>query len=317
MRAKRDGRLVPVLFLVGAMLCFGTVPIYLRLLRDHVDKWTVNAFRYSVGALFWLPCVVVLSRRRKREQASAGRSVWRDALGVAAVNLAGQVGWGAAPYYVDAPTIGFAIRLSFLFAALFGFLCIRQERLLGRRPLFWVGATLCVVGVTAMFLPRLGSGSGDRERQLVGVAILVGTAACWGAYAVGVQRLLGGYPVRLAFGVISLYTTAGLVVLMILRGEPMALAGLSATLWACLVGSAFLGIAFGHVLYYRALHGLGSVVSSGMLMGQPFITLTAAAIVLGETLAPAELGGGLGVVLGGVLLVAAKAQTERRSPAPR
>ena len=53
----------------------------------------------------------------------------------------------------------------------------------------------------------------------------------------GVRRCLAGYPLRLAFGVISLYTTAGLVVLMLVFGRYGALASLPARVWVLLVVS--------------------------------------------------------------------------------
>jgi drug/metabolite transporter (DMT)-like permease len=255
---------------------------------------------------------VLLSRRHKAEHERAGRNVWRDALFPALLNLMGQVGWGAAPYYVEASTIAFAVRLSFLFSILFGFLLIREERLLARRTLFWAGAALGVGGMATMFVPRL---TGERAGLWPGMAILLWTTACWGAYTVCIRRCMAAYPVRLTFGVISLYTTAALIVLMLLFGDARSLGTLPGNVLVCIVISALLGVAFGHVLLYRAIHGLGPVVASGMLMATPLITLTGAAAVLGEKMSSVELRGGLGVVLGGVLLVLAKVQAQRKRAA--
>ncbi len=299
---------------LGAVCCFGGVPIFLRLLSPHVDKWTVNGVRYSFAAAFWFPWVLVLLGRHKEELRADGRNIWLDALPLAAVNLGGQVGWGAAPYFIDASTIGFTIRLTFFFAILFGFLLIPEERRLARRPLFWLGAALCLAGAAALFLPKMmAAEQGERRQSLIGIAILVGSSVCWGLYAVGVRKRLARYPVRLAFGVIALYTTAGLLVLMVLFGDASALGRIGAKLWACLIVSALLGVTFGHVLLYRAIHGLGPVVTSGLAMVQPLVTFTAAHIVLGEEMVSTALAGGMTIIAGGVLLVLAKARTDRRS----
>ncbi len=77
------------------------------------------------------------------------------------------------------------------------------------------------------------------------------------------------------------------------------------------INSALVGIAFGHVLYYRGIHRLGPVVSSGIMLATPFVTYLGAAVFLGERLSGMELFGGLLVVAGGALLVASRAQIER------
>ncbi|MBL7224255.1 MAG: DMT family transporter [Candidatus Brocadiae bacterium] len=297
-----------LLCLCAALLCFGVVPIFLRSFIDDIDKWTLNAVRYSVGAVFWLPAVVLLRRRLRAQHIEAGRSVWLDALLPAGINILSQVGWGACPYYVSASTIGFVVRLSFLFSILFGFLCLREERPLARQPAFWAGAALCVTGVAIMFVPRL---TGARADLWPGMAILVGTTVCWGAYTVCIRRCMAAYPVRLTFGVISLYTTAALVVLMLINGEPSAVLSLRAKTLALIILSALLGVAFGHVLLYRAVHALGPIVSSGALMVTPLITLAGAALVLGEEPSAIELVGGFVVVGGGAALVMGKARASR------
>jgi len=300
-------RSIAVLCLVAALVGFGVIPIFLRSLTRHLDAWTVNAVRYSTAALFWLPFVVMLERKRKAAASPPRRSVWRDALVPSAVNLGGQVGWALCPYFVEASTIGFVIRMSFLFTILFGFLLIPAERLLAGNRYFLLGAGVCVLGVGMMFLAKLRT---EGRSSLPGMGILLGTAVFWGAYAVSIRRYMRGYSLRLSFGVISLYTAAALVVLMLLLGDYAALGGAGGRVWLLLIASGFIGIAFSHVLYYRGIHRLGPVVSSGILMATPFVTLTGAFLILKETMTPIQWLGGLSVVAGGVLLVKAKAQIE-------
>lgn len=333
---------------MAAMLGFGTIPIFLRHFADVLDPWTVNGIRYSVGAVFWLPFVLLLQRRSELDRGKARaavsegttdpdaaleesvevpgdnpgeplpgellaaaettKNVWRDALVPAVVNIIGQAGFGICPYFVLASTLGFVTRLSFLFTIMFGFACLAEERRLAGKPAFWVGATVSLFGVLLMFLEKLLEGGRD---SLFGLALIVATAVAWGGYSVSVRLYMARYPVRQSFGVISLYTSAALVLLMILFGRRGDLAKIDAFLWANLMGSALVGIAFGHVLYYRGIHRLGPVVSSGIMLGTPFVTYLGAALFLGERLSGTELFGGLLVVAGGALLVAARAQIER------
>lgn len=316
MTHSHDSRLLAVLCLAGAMLCWGVIPIFLRFFinNEGMEPWAVNAVRYLVGTLFWVPVVVVLARRGQ-DGAAGGRSIWRDALVPSAINVMAQATYGISPAYASAPTIGFVLRLSFLFTLLFGLIFVREERRLVRRPTFPLGVLLCLGGVVAMFAEELSSRGGA---SATGMAILILSTVGWGGYAVSVRKYTAGYSARLGFGVISLYTTAGLVVLALVFGRPASLGDAGGAVWAALVVSSFLGVTLGHVLYYRAIHRLGPVVSVGVLLAQPFVTEAGAALFLGETLTGMQTVGGVAVVGGGALLLAAEAGLPpgARPPAP-
>lgn len=309
MRQVGEGKVAALASLVAATLSFGVIPVFLKHFAQFLDPWTVNGVRYSVGALFWLPFLLILDRTPTACSAhDPQRNVWRDAIVPSVVNVIGQAAFGVSPYYVPAATIGFVLRLSFLFTILFGFAVIAEERLLARRPAFWLGTALSLGGIVAMFVDELRWG----VASWVGLVIMVVTAVAWGAYSVTVRYYLAAYPARQSFGVISIYTSAALVALMLGVGDAGALGRIGPGLWASLMISALIGIAFGHVLYYRGIHRLGPVVASGIMLITPFVTYLAAAIVLGERLSATEWLGGVLVILGGGLLVLARGQIESR-----
>lgn len=296
----------------GAALCYGSTPVFLRYFAGHLDPWTVNGLRYTTGALFWLPFVVLLLRRPAPAGAPPRISVWKAALLPAAVNIAAQITWGLSPYYVEATVIGFVYKLHFLVTILLGFLVIPAERPLARRPSFHVGAAVCVGGTALMFLPGL---RGAGEQSLLGMTLLLTTATLFGSYSVVVRRCMAGYPAVLSFGVVSLYTAGPLLALLFILGDYGQLAAVSPWLAAGVMLSAISGIAFAHVLYYHAIHGLGAIVSTGLLMATPFVTQLGAMLLLGEQLAPVQLAGGLALVAGSVLLL--WAQSHAAAPPPR
>lgn len=317
MHPVRRETTIAVLCGVAAMLCFSSVPVFLRHLTAYLDAWCVNAVRYGTAAVFWFPFVVVLGRRQRLQAARPRRSVWLAALVPAVCNLLGQIGWANSPYYIEASTIGFVIRCSFLFTLVLGLIFIPSERGLVRRRLFLVGAATSIAGVFLMYVERLAAAGAATGDEATGLAIIVGTSIGWAAYAVSVRRFLRGYPLRLAFGVVSLYTAAGLVVLMLLLGDYRQFADVSGREWVLLIGSAMLGITFGHVLYHRGIHGVGPVVASGITLVGPFFTYAVAATVLGETMTPVQLLGGLTVVAGGFALIRARAQADHdEAPQP-
>lgn len=122
--------------------------------------------------------------------------------------------------------------------------------------------------------------------------------------------VMAAYPARQSFGVISIYSSAALVALMFAFGRCEDLLHLTPDLWGLLLVSALIGIAFGHILYYRGIHRLGPVVANGITLVTPFVTYLAAVLILDERLSGVELLGGLLVVVGGGLLVFARGQVE-------
>lgn len=289
-------------FLLAAIFSFASVPLFLKYFTGILDAWTVNGVRYGVAAVFWLP--LVLATHSKTE---AGRNVWRAALLPALVNTAAQIGWALAPYHNDAGFIGFTIRSSFLFSTVFGFWLLPGERATVRRPAFWLGAAAIGVGIVAMYRAGLDRGG----TSPLGLLILVCTAVGWGVYGVLVRRCMSGFGVRLSFGVVSLYTAVALGVLMLIVGDWGRLADVAARDWSLLIVSALVGIALSHVLLYRAIHGLGPVLTEGGMAVQPFMTALGAAVLLRERLSAGQWVGGAILAAGCLVLVSLKRNAGR------
>jgi drug/metabolite transporter (DMT)-like permease len=288
--------------LACAMVIWALVPLVLKLLTRSADAWTVNGLRYLFSLLFWLPVVV-----RHQRAAGASRRIWRDAAVPAACHLLGQIGWGLAPYHNDASVMNFVSRLSFLFAILFGFWLVADERRLARRPLFWAGAAVTATGVLAMF----AGGTSSRSTSPTGLSILVWTSLCWGLYSVTVRRRMQEYSPQLGFGVVSLLVAPGLILLMFALGDWRAMFRLRPVDWLMIAGSAWVAISMGHVLYYRSVRAFGPVVSEGGMAVIPFVTALSAHAWLGERLGALQWAGGCLLVLSTVLLLGAKLRAAR------
>jgi drug/metabolite transporter (DMT)-like permease len=276
-----------------SVLVFGVVPILLKYFTGHIDGWTANGVRYGVSALLWLPFVL-----RNRQNVPAARNPWRDALVPSAINIAGQCTWGWSPYFNDASVLGFITRSSFLFAIVFGFWVLRAERPLAHRPGFWLGVAGTGAGVILMYAGGVGRGS----TTPAGLLLLLLTSAAWGGYAVTVGKYMQGYSVRLAFGIVSIYTTAGLLPLMFLFGDTRQLGGLDSMQWIMLVVSGWLGVALGHILIFRVIQGLGPIVLNAGQSVTPFATALLALAFLGERLSMTQWIGG-SVLIGSCMLV--------------
>jgi drug/metabolite transporter (DMT)-like permease len=303
----RGSELQGALCLLVAVFCFASVPLFLRYLTrfPEVDAWTVNAIRYGVATVFWLPFIVQRTIRRPAE-----RKVWKDAILASAVNVVGQIGWALGAYYNEAGVIAFVVRSSFFFAIVYSVILLPREREIVRRPRFWVGAIGIVLGIVFMFGHAFRSG----KSSPLGLLILLGTAAAWGMYGVLVKRNLGEYDERVSFAVNSIYTTGVLVIAMFLFGNWRALGSVPGQVWGLLVVSAFAGIVFAHILLYRGIHTLGPLVAQGASCVQPFLTALGAWIFLKEVLGLWQWAGGYALIGSCVILLSLR--VKRRSGLP-
>lgn len=292
-----------ILPLAACILIFASVPIFLKTFTDDLDAWTVNGFRYGCAAMIWAPYVLL----QRGGYTRGDRTVWKDAFWPSLANIAAQSGWALAPYYNDASVISFIIRCAFGFTILFGFLLLHEERSLVKRPIFWLGSCGIIGGVLGMYW----GGIQVHNMTPTGVAILVVNAACWGLYAVMIKKHLQPYPARLSFGVISLYTASGLIVMAVGLGDLQEMTTVSVGTYGWMILSAVLGIAIGQVLLYRAIYAVGPVVTEGAFSLVPFVAALAAYMVLGERLSGLQWTAGIVLALSSLALLLAKVPPTR------
>ncbi len=293
----------PLIALASAILIWACVPLLLKYFTPLLDAWTMNGMRYLFSALFWLPYVLA-----HRKEVPTGRNIWRDAAWPAMAGIVGQTFFGLSPYFNNATIINFVSRSDFLFTAILGFMLLPKERPLARSGIFWFGFLAIVLGLLAMYRGGIGTPSTSE----LGMAILVATSAFWGLYAVLVGRCMQGYSVRLSFGVISLYVTSGLLVIMLVFGHAGNLLKLDWLRWFLLWLSGISGIALGHVFFYRAIKTLGPIVSEGGLLFIPFTTTLMAFPLLHERMGRLQWLGGITLVLGCLFLILAKRRIRGR-----
>lgn len=300
---KRPLDTFAVLCLAGATVSWGAAPVMLQALVPYVhDGFTTNLVRYPLACLFYLPLLVGALRRGK------GGRFWLTALLPAAVNLVGQTLWGIAPYHhLSAGVIAFLLRMAGIWGILGAFWLFPDERGLARRPVFWLGAALALLGFIIMSWARVievGRAGWD------GLLIMFLCGICYGMYGVTVRYVMGDLNPLFVFGVVGTYTSIGLVAMAPL-GKPSVLLHLPALPWILMVVSAVTGITLAHGLYYAAVQRIGAAISTLMLSVTPFVSICGAALFLGERFAPAQWIGGSILVLGAAVAMRAQQQVPR------
>ncbi len=286
------------------LLAWSSVPLFLRYFTGYLDGWTTNGWRYGVSALLWAPLLLWHASRR-----SLPVGIFRAAIVPAAVNTLGQCFFAWAPYYIQPGLMTFMLRLQIIFIALGAYLLFPTERRLIRTKRYW----LCVLVVfggsvgTALFgsAPKTGG-------TLFGVVLAVTAGMLFGAYVLGVRYYLSQYSPILSFAVISQYTAACLISVMLLLGERHGVKAweMPWTRFALLLVAGLIGIALSHASYYAAMARLSVGVASAVILLQPFLTSAGSSILFEEVLTPLQWASGATAMLGAFLMILLRQRLE-------
>ena len=286
---------VGTLSITSALICWSSVPLFLKYFTHYIDSWTANGIRYPLAMLIWLPWLVRLARR-----GGHSRRFYLRAMVPAGVNLACQTLWAMAPYYIDPGLMSFVVRLNVIWAIIGAMLLFPEERGLLGSIRFWVGIVLGLVGFAIM---GYYGGVLQGGATAVGILITAASSVGWGMYGVTVRWAMRGVDPREAFALIGGCTAAGTLILMATfghAGDALAMPWRSMLL---LVMSAMVGIAAAHVLFYAAMARLGVTLCSGLMLLVPFATSAGSWWLYGEQMRQAQWFGGIGLVAGAVVLI--------------
>lgn len=296
--------IVGTLAVVGALIGWSIGPIYIKLLSRHLDFWTQNALRYGVASLFWLPFMIfwIYSGRFNRRIFVLG-------IVPSVANVIMQSFWALAFYHVNPAFMSLLVKSSVLWVALFSIFLFRPERGLLRSRRFWAGMVLSVAGVFGVVTAR---GDFAVEGSFWGIVIASAAAFFWAIYTVSVKYYCHNIDARHSFAVISLYTTAGLLVLAVLFGDMGQCAELTFEPISWILISSVVAIALSHVMYYTGIKRIGATIPALILLASPFTVLSISHFVLGETLTMTQLLFGLVLIAGAGLATWAQ---EHISPA--
>lgn len=301
-------KFVGIVCVFGTLVGWASILLFLKALTPYLDSWTTNGWRYGISALLWLPLLLISAWRGKLPE-----GIWWRALVPSLFNCLGQVLYAQTPYYIGPAFGGFLIRVSLVSSTLGAFILFADERVLLRSRLFWVGICGIVLGsVGTIFLGHAPVQGGTAFGVLLGAT----AGLLFGLYGVGVRYYMRGIPAMTSFSVISLYTAAGLVALMLIYGRQHGLQvfELSAHNWMLLVVSALVGIAICHVSYYAAITRLGVAVSTAIVQLSPFLCAMGSMLLFHEVLTSMQWISGVIMVFGSILLLRAE-QLRRPKPA--
>jgi drug/metabolite transporter (DMT)-like permease len=229
--------------------------------------------------------------------------MWRAAIVPSLFNITLQSCFAWSPYFINPGLLTFMLRFpQVLFVAAGAYLLFPSERRILRSRIYWLGAIVVLAGSTGICL--LGHDL-PRGTTALGIALAVSAGLAFGGYSLSIRHFMHDVHPVVAFAVISQYTAAGLVVIMLVVGDQHGFAVMSLTNCQAglLMASGLVGIAFAHVFYYWSIAKLGVAVSAGVILLQPFVTGATSYFLFGEELTAAQWAAGAVAVVGAGLML--------------
>jgi drug/metabolite transporter (DMT)-like permease len=285
--------------LAVVLVLWCTPTLFVKFLMPHYDPFAQNFLRYSSGVVLMLP---LLAWQQRQKPATLGKRQLLRLLWPTLPNVLHQTGWVFALQWLNPAFTSFLNKSSILFAAVMAYAFFPEERWLFRSRRFLSGVFLCTAGTAGLSLLRHDIG----ELKINFAVILVlGSAAMWATYSVTVKKVAAEIGSTASFAVVSVYTTIGLLVPVLLWSDIGSWRHAPWHVNMVLILSGMLCIGLGHTLYYYALKVIGVSVCATMLLLTPLGTLLLSRWLFGETLTAGQLVSGVILLAGGALTVLA------------
>ncbi len=295
------------LALIFSVFCSSTVPLFLKYFTPYLDAWTVNGYRYGVVVLLMIPIIIKLSIDGKYTT-----YIWKMAFIPAGFNFAQQIAWAWAPYYINPGLIGFLVKSTVIWSIIGSFFLFADERFLLKDKRFWFGLIVALAGLTGLsYYGNHVSLSGT----FLGVVFVLASSLFMAFYGLAVKRYFNETNALISFSVIAFYTGIGMIVLMLFLGEPLKFTVIPTKVSLLVALSAFIGISLAHVLFYVSLKHLGVMVSYSVSLFSAFFTAILSFLLYDEKLSLFQWLSGSLIILGGMVIIAAKNRKMAYEPA--
>lgn len=267
-------------------LFFGTGFTIAKPAVTHFPPLFLILICYSAIALLML-----LTQRQKL------KTPWGSILLISAFSVTIQgalLFWGLRSSEMPATAANLILQIQIPFAVLLDWL------LMGERPdrRKMLGTCIAVIGVALVIgLPETPPG-------LVPTAMIIVSAFCWALGQVLVRRLGKDDGVGVLKGnAIASLPQLALATLLFETGQWQAAVTATWLQWAMLGFVAVVGYYFAYTAWFTLLRQCRLDEASPFLLLMPVVGIATAALVLGESVSPAQMVGGL-VILAGLVIVA-------------
>lgn len=256
------------------------------------ERWNPLAFsglRFTIAGL----AMAVIVARREGGLGVARADVPRVVIAGATGIFLNQLTFNYALDYTAAANVALILGAAPAFTAAFA-VALGHERV---RPVHWVALGVSLAGVALV----VQGGAGLQGFSLKGDLLAIGAALTWAAYSVMLRPLFGRYSAMRLSTLMILVGAVLMAPLAAMQISSQNFANLGALRWGSLGYSTVFPLVVTNVLYFAALRRVGAARATLFMYLQPFLGALFAALLLGETIGPNQIVGGV-LIVGGVAL---------------
>jgi drug/metabolite transporter (DMT)-like permease len=280
-------------FVIVSAAAFGAMAIFARFAyASGVDTPTLLALRFAIAAA----AMAAIARFR-------GVALPRGSTLAGLVAL-GALGYGGQAFsFFTALTLapaGVVALLLYLHPAVVALLAaiFLHERLNAAKV---IALVVALAGTALTIAPALGADAATpRTTTVAGLGFAVAAALFYSVYIIA-GTWLGRRASPLAMGTVVIASAAAVfVAVALVRGPQWPQTPLG---WIAVAAIALVSTVAAITLYFAGLARIGPTRAATLSTVEPLVTVTLAALVLGETIAPVQIAGGA-LILAAVVLLA-------------
>jgi drug/metabolite transporter (DMT)-like permease len=304
-------RIVGIALVVVSACAFGSGGLFAAPVYAAGVGWIVLlAWRFLVGgAIAWAWLLLSPGRRAALRAISRRELLVTLALGVLYVGNSATYFWA-----LETVPVSLAALIIYIYPAIVAVLSIRFARSLpGRRP--WIALGIALFGTVL----ALGGIPAAEVPPVQGLVLIVASPLIYAVWIILAARFSGersaseasvageatsaeaGAAAAIAMPVMMLATTAVYWTLALTTRQPVLPADVPAAAWPGLLGVAVVSTAIAVLTFYAGARRIGAAQASLVSTIEPVWTIALAGILLGQTLTPVQLVGGVLVIVGVVI----------------
>lgn len=278
MRLQRfSSYFIGIAFVVSAHFFFGTTYACNKMvINQGLDPVLLGLLRMSLATVCFFPFYL-----KTRSQVQLTRNDWLTLLFVGMLAQAAAIVFEyTANSYTTASNVAIVLSTDVISTVFLSVLILHEK-------LTWavvLGGLLSLTGVGLVMLDDIRQFTLHGGQALLGDCMVLVAVLCWSCYTIGSKKILLKLPIAGVLFWVSLFTTLGLSIVTLCKGNFATVSHQPLNVWLIVV---YLGICcsgLGHFCYYAALNRLPTVLVALSLTLPPVFGVAFAIAILNESL---------------------------------
>lgn len=287
--SAQSNRLLGLFFIITSAASFGVMPVFARLAYEsHADPITVLFLRFSIAAVVMLGLMLITKTKFPRGM------LLLELILLGAVGYVGE-------------SLAYFMALTMASAGLVALLLYVYPALVTVLSAVFLKEHLTPAKVIALFLALSGTALTIRLTSggnMLGILLGIAAAVDYALYILISSRIVrrSGSLGSTAVIITSTAVVYGGVVSVRGMTLPINLMG-----WIAILAIALISTVLSFVTFFAGLKRIGPTAASTLSTCEPIVAVALAAIVLGESITPIQLMGGLCIIAAVIVLARADA----------